>query len=157
MWRLLGGVLLMGSGVGGAAFLCRRAAAQLSQVEGLLALIRTIRLQVECFAMPLSAILARCDERLLRQCGYHGSLPPADFSVLLEGCRIADPAAAEILCSFGAEFGRGYREEQAKSCEYTLSLLEERRQALSERLPVQKKLYSTLCVSGAMALMILFL
>lgn len=157
MLKLLGVLLLTGSGIGGAAFLCRRATVQLSQVEGLLSLIRTIRLQVECFAMPLSAILARCDERLLRQCGYRGSVPPTDFPTLLGGCQIADPSAAEIFGSFGEEFGRGYREEQAKGCEYALALLEERRVALSERLPVQKKLYSTLCVSGALALMILFL
>ena len=157
MLKLLGVLFLTGSGIGGSVFLCRRATVSLSQVEGLLSLIRIIRLQVECFAMPLSSILARCDEGLLRQCGYQGDGLPLNFSDLLRECQIADSAAAEILCSFGEEFGRGYREEQARNCEYALGLLEERRVALSQRLPVQKKLYSTLCVSGALALMIILL
>ena len=157
MLQLLGVLLLAGSGIGGAAFLCARASVSLAQVEGLLALVRLIRLQVECFAMPISDILSRCDRDLLKQCGYRGMGAPTDFCQLLDGCLIADREAEEIFCSFGEEFGRGYREEQTKACEYTLGLLEARRAALSEKLPVQKKLYSTLCVSGALALMILFL
>ena len=157
MLRLLGVCLLVGSSVGGSIFLCTRATRRLSQVEGFLSLVRLIRLQVECFAMPLSTILARVDEKLLRQCGYGGRLPVEDLSALLDGCRIEDREAEEILRGFGEEFGRGYREEQVRGCEYTQSLLEERRLALAQRLPIQKKLYATLCLSGAIALVILFL
>ena len=157
MLKLLGVLLLTGSGIGGAALLCGRASVALSQVEGLLGLIRLIRLQVECFAMPISDILSRCDRELLGQCGYRGTGNPSDFPRLLGGCQIVDGTSAELFRAFGEEFGRGYREEQVKACEYTIGLLEERRASLSEKLPVQKKLYSTHCVSGALALMILFL
>lgn len=157
MWRIMGALLLAGSGIGGASWLCRRASASLLQVEGFLTLIRQARLQVECFCMPVSQILSRCEPDLLRRCGYGGNDAPEDFAALWRNSRIHDPATARILWDFGNAFGRGYREEQTKSCEYCLSLLEERRQVLSEQLPIQRKLYSTLCVSGALALMILFL
>ncbi|MBQ9086933.1 MAG: hypothetical protein IJY47_07075 [Clostridia bacterium] len=155
--KLLGVLLLTGSGIGGACWLSGRASIALSQVEGLLSLLRLIQLQVECFAMPASSILARCDRKLLRQCGYRGNDIPTDFRDFARQCEIADPTAAEIFRTFAEEFGRGYREEQARGCEYSSGLLEERRAVLAEQLPMRKKLYSTLCVSGAVALMILFL
>lgn len=157
MLRLVGGLLLMGSGVGSTLWLCGRAATALRQVEGLIALLRQIRLQVTCFSMPASAILARSDPSLLRQCGYGGEGPPGDFAELVRESRILDPSAEEIFLDFGTDFGLGYREEQGMRCEYSIERLEERRRELAAQLPSRKKLYSTLCMSGALALMILFL
>jgi hypothetical protein len=135
----------------------RSAAECLSQVEGWLALLRYTRMQVECFALPMSVILRRVDVGILRRCGYGGASPPESFEELWAECAIRDGVCAEWMRDFSREFGKSYREEQGRGCEYYETLLEQRRDALISELPAKKKIHSALWVSGALAVVILLI
>jgi len=156
IYKLAGTALLVGSGLGSAFLLNRSMSACLSQVEGFLGLLRQIRVKVECFALPISPILA-ADPALLRQCGYEEQTPPKSLGALLNGCRIRDGETERLLSGFAAGFGRGYREEQLRQCEYYAARLEQRRQELLSVMPAKKRRNATLCVSGALAAVILLL
>ena len=154
-YRIAGALILVGSGVMGAYWMNRSASERLSQVEGWLSLLRYARTQVDCFALPMSVILKRADAELLRQCGYVGASVPESFEALWSGCVIRDGACAEWMRNFSREFGKSYRGEQSRGCEYYESLLEQRREVLLSELPVKKKVHSALWISGALAVVIL--
>ena len=156
-YRLVGALLLGVSGVSGAYWLNRSSSAVLAQMEQWQTLLRYVKLQVDCFSLPASTILSRCDPALLRACGYERPGAPKSFEELLSGCYIRDAKAGEILRGFAAEFGKSYREEQLRGCEYYLTLLGQRRDAVAAQLPGKKKLNATLCVSGALAVVILLM
>ena len=155
--RIAGVFLLVGSGIFGARFMNRSAAERLWQVEAWLSLLRYTRMQVDCFALPMSEILRRADADVLRACGYEEKLCPESFEALWSGCVIRDGECAEWMRCFSLEFGKGYREEQRRGCEYYEALLEQKREALSADLPMRKKVHSALWVSGALAAVILFI
>ena len=156
-YKLVGAVLLALSGVAGAVWMNRRSSMGLRQADGFLALLRYVRNQVECFALPVSEILRRCDPRVLSECGYASESVPRRMEELVEACRVEDRETVAYMARFSAEFGRCYRDEQVQSCEYYCSLLLSRRNALAGELPGKKKLHSTLCVSGALAMVILLI
>ena len=155
--RIAGALILALSGVLGARWMNQSMAEALSQVEGWLALLRYVRMQVDCFALPMPVILARADPELLRRCGYREGSPPQSFGALLASCEIRDGTCAELVRGFSEEFGKSYREEQSRGCEYYEVLLDERREALLSQLPARKKVNATLWVSGALAIVILLI
>ena len=155
--RIAGALIVVGSGVLGACFMNRSAAERLSQVEAWLSLLRYTRMQVDCFALPMSVILRRADTELLRRCGYGGESNPESFDALWSGCVIHDGACAEWMRDFSREFGKSYREEQSRGCEYYEALLEQRRETLISELPMKKKVHSALWISGALAVVILLI
>ena len=113
-------------------------------------------MRIDCFSMPISEILSACDRRIYRDCGYFGDIP-ACISDLANGCKIRDGEAYAVFFDFASEFGRGYREEQIRACDYYSALLEERRKILAHSLPQRKKRNSTLILSGALAAAVLLI
>ncbi len=156
-YKLLGAVMLAVSGICGASMMNRTAALSLQQTEAWLTLLRLTRSQVECFDLPAKQILVRCDKGLLRQCGYEKKQIPESFEELMLHCEIKDGRTRQLAKEFAKDFGRGYREEQLRRCTYSADLLHDRAEALRLRLPSQKKLNTTLCISGALAMVILLL
>ena len=157
LYRIVGAVILVCSGVLGARLMNRSASQCLSEVEAWLSLMRYTHIQVECFSLPMPAILNRADADLLHRCGYLRESRPESFEALWEGCVIHDPACAEWMHDFSCEFGKSYREEQKRGCEYYEALLEQRREALLSDLPGKKKVHSALWISGALAVVILLI
>lgn len=129
----------------------------LRQVDSFIALLRYIKVQIDCYALPIGDIFARCDTHLLNDCGFRESVPPENLVVFLQGCDIRDRETEEILTGFSEAFGRCYRDEQVRECDYYISLLCDRREKLANELPKRKKLNSTLCISGALAIVILLI
>lgn len=150
-------MLLIVSGTVGAHRLNRAAAESLRQTEGFLQLLRYIRTQVECFALPVSQILARCDRDLLKKCGYIRSIAPKTLSELSNACEERDRVSAGFFRDFSETFGTGYREEQCQNCDSFIALLDTRRAELQERLPDRKKMNAALCLSGALAAVIVLI
>lgn len=159
MWlfKLLGVALLTCSGLGVSHELNRRASAALQQNEAMMALIRTVRGQVECFAKPISEILRACDPGELAACGYTSAETPNDLLALVRHCLIYDEKTMQIVLRFAEEFGRGYREDEVLGCDYALSLLEERRAHLATEIPAKKKRNCVLALCAALATAILLL
>ena len=156
-YRIAGAVILVVSGGVGAYLMNSSESRALSQADCYISLLRYIRIQVECFAMPIGDIILGCDRELLAGCGFRGDIPPTTLSELIRQCDIKDREICETVKGFADSFGKGYREEQLRECDYYIELLCERRRRIADELPKKKKLNTTLCVSWALALVILFL
>lgn len=155
--RVLGAAILSLCGVLFARQLNRRAEARLHEVEAWIALLRFVKGQVECFSLPMREILLRCDAAILRGCGYAADVAPKSFSGMLEASSFCDGECEKIARAFAEEFGRGYREEETRGCEYYLAQLESYKETLTKKLPAQKKMNATLSVCAALALVLLLL
>ena len=104
--------------------------------------------------MPISDILALSGDTLA-ECGYLSDVIPRDFSAFLESSEIYDGEIREALSELGASFGGCYRDEQLRACDRCIERVSSRLRCISEEMPKKKKLNSTLCVSGALAIAIL--
>ena len=155
--RIAGAASLLISGIVGARVMNASISKKWEQTEALIALMRFAKIQIECFGLPAPEIIARSDPRIISACGFCGDTLPDSFDELFRGCGIRDGEIGEILRTFAAGFGRGYREEQVRECEYYIELMCERRQILQSDLPKRRKLNSTLCISSALAIVILLL
>ena len=124
-------------------------------IRALCELLRIIKEKVESFGMSACSILRELDGELMSACGYKNNEPPKDFLEFAQACDIADQGAKEILLEFFAEFGKSYRSEQIKRCEYYLERMTKQERLVCSKLPDQKKLYATLCLSLSLILVIL--
>ena len=156
-FKIAGALTVIVSGGIAAYMMNAEATKRWKQSEALINFMRYIKIQIECFGLPASEIISRSDSALILSCGFRGDVRPENFERFFELCGISDGETKEILSGFASDFGKGYREEQIKECEYYIDLLCERRQKLYEELPKRKKLNSTLCVSAAFAIVILLL
>ena len=125
------------------------------RLVALVAFLRFVRSEVECFALPASDIIASCDKGLLARCGFEGEIPPRDMLSLVRMLTIEDTEARSLVLRFAEGFGQSYREEQIRECDYYISLLRQRAEQLSAAVPTKRRLNSTLCISAALALIIL--
>ena len=155
VYKIAGALILSLSGICCAVCLNRNVERRPREAAGWIALLRFCKVQVECFSLPMGEILARSDPEVLSACGYEGGLPPGSFEELLAASRLYDSEVERIARGFCEEFGRGYREEQMRGCEYYLSELEEHRRMLVGKLPAQKKMNTTLSVCAALAVVLL--
>ena len=155
VYKLAGALILSVSGMLCAACLNRRAEGRLSEVSGWIALLRFCKVQIECYSLPMGEILGRCGGEMLSACGYLGEIAPRSFEDLLRASAWRDGETERIVRGFCEEFGRGYREEQMRGCDYYLSALEAHREGLAKRLPAQKKMNTTLSVCAALAMVLL--
>ncbi|MBR2354147.1 MAG: hypothetical protein IKA76_06590 [Clostridia bacterium] len=154
--QMSGSLLLLLSGVALGCSLNRGAGAVLTQIDAYVRLLRTVKREISCFALPIEEILLRTDPSILTGCGWIGE-PPRSFSELLSRTPPKDSEGKRLLLAFSSEFGRGYREEQEALLDYYLSFLEAREDELRERVAGKKRVNLTLCSAGAAALVILFL
>ena len=119
-WMGATAIFACGVFVGGclAAFYRRR----LAQAEGFLALLRLIRLQIDCFSMPVSRILSECDREILLACGTEGV--PRDLKGLLASVKLYLPEEmCRLLEDFSARLGGSYREEELRALGYYIARL----------------------------------
>ena len=124
-------------------------------IEAYLSLLRYIRAQIDCYALPIGDIFEKCDGERLMACGWRETLAPNGFDELFLCSNINDKTARDIILEFCADFGQNYREEQLKRCDFCISALESRREDLFLRLTDKKKLNLALCLSASVAVIIL--
>ena len=134
-----------------------RVAENLSALERYISLLHYIKAQVDCFVLPISDILKRADGEMLFGCGWRGDVPPSSLEELISRASLDDSAAQSILLEFCSDFGKSYLDDQLRRCDHYISLLEDRREILGRELPSKKKLNSTLCISAALAIVILLI
>lgn len=156
-YRILGALMVACSGIFAAHSLNAAAKAALEQSEAVISFLRFVRVQVDCFALPIASILSRCEKELLKKMGHAGENPPECLEELISGCTVYDGEAFRMFGQYAEEFGKSYREEQIGICDYYLELLGEHRQKLAVTLPPKKKINSALCISSALAVVILLL
>lgn len=156
-FKITGACLLVGSGIMLSRSLNRHAELSLQRAEAWATLLGTIKNEIECFSLPIADILLRIDRELFLSCGYMGDTPPKTLRALADGTKWADKETRRSIYRFISEFGRSYRDEQVGRCAYYQALVEERKKALMSALPSKRRLNSTLCLSGSLCLLILFM
>ena len=157
LYTIVGALILLWSALDGAVRLNRNTDRNISLIDGYVALIRFARTQIDCYALPADEIFKRCDRELLSGCGYTNDEPPTEFVVFFDKLNISDRTARRIVSEFCSDFGKHYRDEQLKRCDACISMLEEYRDKLRGEAKDTKKLNYTLCLSGAVALIILLI
>ena len=155
MLRVVGAFLIFLCGVAGAGFLNSRARNALTQIEGFAELVRRLYAQIDCFSMPIPTALGSCPDAVLEKCGIDPEADRRTVADLLGSCSISSAELCEVMEDFAAHLGRGYKQEQLALCQRTLSRLEEHRALLASRLPAKQKTNGTLCMCGALAVVIL--
>ena len=154
MGKLFGALLLILVGIVLAGIAIARIKAQLATTDAWLDLIYLIRTEIDCYLRPIGDILAGADEDLLRRAGGGSSADTLDE--LLSGAtpHLSDESV-QLLESFVRELGTSYRAEQVKRCDYYIASLRKIRETLAASLPSRTKLYSALCICGALGAVIL--
>ena len=135
----------------------KSADADLCTVDAYLSLLRYARSQIDMYALPVGEIFARCSRELLGSCGWLDERTPESFDELFSSCEISDKEARNIVFEFCSEFGKNYREEELRRCDFAINALEGCRERIFSELAKKKKLNITLCLSGALALIILLI
>ncbi len=156
IFKLVGALSVGISGIMAAKALRMGASARLSEVEGILELLRFIRSQIDCFAKPLPRILSEISTNTYARCGYFGDTAPTELSELFGSCDISDSQTREIFEGLCSELGRGYLREQLRCCDYYLSLLEQKKEALMSSLPSRMRAQGAVCIASALGLIIIF-
>ena len=122
--KAVGALLLLGAALGWGISRIVRERAQRARAEGFFALLCYMRVQIDCFSMPVGDILASADAAMLAACGADDA-PPADFGELLAlGGRELPPAVHGVLSAFARELGTTYRAEQLRLLDRHIKALE---------------------------------
>ena len=151
----MGAVIIAISGLGAAYVLNSGVREGLTEAQSVISLVRFLRSEIECFSMPVPRALSRCPKEILVGCGYTDSRPPESIYSLTE--HLSNTAVRAQLARFCEEIGKGYREEQLSLCDYYISVFEEHRKELAQQLPMKRKVNLTLCLSSAIAVVILLI
>ena len=155
-YKIAGLVLLLGSGALASLMLSRFEQRRYRQAEGFLALLRHIRLQIDCFSLPVSRIL----ETLPEQISEGAALPTdaQDFDALLDGTTLLlTPPMCELLIAFGADLGTSYREDQLRCCDYYITRFAPLCERMREELPRRMRLALLLPLALALSLALLLI
>ena len=155
--RLLGSALLLLSAALAAKYMNKRAEARVTELGGFLRLIREIRLEVDSFSLPISKIFERIDKDIFIACGYEGDLPPSSLEELCSAIEFKGERCQKLMFGLATDFGSGYRDEELRRLSYYEKELSDELQRLSGELPSKKKINLTLCISAAIAIVILMI
>ena len=157
IFRLIGAFAIASCGIGGAYLLNSNAKIALWQAQGFIDFLRFLRSEVECFSMPLPAILSRCPPEILSSCSYRAERSPQTLEDFFERSNIKEEQLRACLDRFAGSFGRGYRDEQLALCDTYIGEIERIRKKLADQLPARIKVNGVLCVCSSMAVVVLLI
>ena len=131
--------------------------ASAKKICALCQMMRYVKRMVECFSMSAREILLRMPQGLKSDCGFDGQTDEASMISFADACKIEDDEARAIFIEFARSFGKNYRAEQVRECEYYIGRMEQRERQIANRLPSQKKLAFALIVCATLGILILLL
>ena len=158
VFKLSGAIFISLGGILGSLYFNGRVDKRLREAEAAVELLKYFKEQILSFGMPLNEMLRRCPPSTIENCGFsrqrdiHKS--PEELSLC---CAAADGETRKNLSSFFAAFGKSGISEQAAECDLFIGRCSERYAVLSADAPKQKKVNTALCVSAALALIIIML
>lgn len=152
--KLIGSVFLLSAGALAAHTTAGYEKQRLAVLDAWITLIDYIRVQIDCYLLPLSEILAEADKSLFRAC-MCPSPSPTPEELYQSSLLYLSPDARRLISSFVREIGKSNREEQVRRCAYYVAGLENVRSRIAEELQGRIRVGCTLSLSTAMALTIL--
>ena len=163
--KIVGCVILLMAGGYVSVSLTRFERCRLRVLDGYIALIRYIKGQIDCYAMPVTDILARADPAVIAAClGLEFDTPIPTFSpagehplpdMVRQSRLYLEPESERLLRDFTGELGTAYRAQQVARCEHYLEALTEERRKLNDSLPVRLRVGSVLCLCCALGAAVL--
>lgn len=165
IYKVIGTVILLLAGGYISAAMTRFERRRLRVLDGYISLIYYIKGQIDCYAMPLSDILARADPSVMAAClGLDSpeALPPLSVNgepllpaMVKESRLYLEPESERLLTTLTGELGATYRAEQVARCDYYVTALTEERRKLNDTLPARLRGTCTLCICCAVGAAIL--
>ncbi len=163
LYKYLGAALILL--VGGYASLAmnRMERRRLEVLDAYISLLRYIKGQINCYAMPVCEILSTADPALLWVClGERqqrlpvGEPPEMTLHDMIGTARLyLEPESERLLNNFTAELGHTFRAEQVTRCDDYIQALGEERRKLAEAAPLRVRVNSALSLCTALGLVIL--
>ena len=156
LFKTIGLLFILGSGILTSTLLVRFEQKRCRQAEGFLALLRHIRLQIDCFSLPVSRILETLPTQIRTTC--HIPQNVCDFSTLLDRTPLLLPdELSELLHAFGRDLGSSYREDQLRLCDYYITRITPYCERIRADLVRRERLALALPLAAAAALALLLI
>ena len=151
-WKLLGGVLIIASGLAASLLGMRRERRKLRVLEAWIDLLSHVRNQIDCYLKPLDEILAKID---VSDFGDPSKSPVTLSSLLASTQNDLGEEEKKLLTSLIREFGGSHREDQLKQCDYYIDQLRNRRQRRAEELTPRIRVTTAICLCASLGAAIL--
>ena len=155
--KIAGALIILFSGVSYVCVLNRTLNDTKLQTDGFEELMRTVRSYIECYSLPAGEFFGRLDKALLQKCGYNRDVLPNDFAEFFDEIYFFDKATQGVMRDFAYSFGNCYIEEQIRSCDRCIELLDGIKRNMAIDIPKRKKINSTLYISLALAIIIVLI
>lgn len=133
---------------------------RLLQMDGFLLLLRHIRERIACFRAPKGEILESFQNPALSRAGFLTAVGSGDLSAALSASQdrlYLDEGESAILSEFAAGFGTGFVDEELARCDLAIARLEAAIATRREALPRTAKLYRTVVMCSALAVIIVLI
>ncbi len=132
---------------------------KLNQINAFVLLIEYIKNQIECYLLPIDAIIHNCDIELIRACGINQNNQNAKnlddlISSIIFYC---DKESADIIKQFAHDFGQSYIGEQLRFCDYYKNELLKQRDKIKEKGLKEQKVKLVLCLCASFSLILLLI
>ena len=165
IYKLVGSLVLLLAGGYISLAMAHFERRRLRVLDGYISLIYYIKGQIDCYAMPLSDILARADPAVIAAClGLEPTDPlpapspdgePPLPAMVRESRLYLEPESERLLTTLTGELGATYRAEQVARCDYYVAALTEERRKLNDTLPARLRATCTLCICCAIGAAVL--
>lgn len=160
LFKWLGVGILLAAGCYASLAMNRMEHRRLAVLDSYISLLRYIKGQINCYAMPVGDILATADPSLISACRGDDRRrePPCRpmLSEMIGSARLyLEPETERLLSNFSSELGHTFRVEQVTRCDDYIAALGEERRKLAEAAPMRVRINSVLSLCTAVGLVIL--
>lgn len=157
MWiKLLGGGMLLLAASALGQQLCRREHERLERLDGYCALMRYIASHIEIYGLEFGEIIRRCDQDILRKCGFDA--PPASAERLCaEAGAWLDDTSLHALETVAAALEQGTRRALGRALDDCNAALETAQSGERARVRERCRVIRVLCLCGGALLTLLLL
>lgn len=158
--KLIGALFIAISSFALSSHFCSCLSREKDELGGFISLLNHIRLEISCFSKPLSQIFSEFSCPALDKSGFTETLRERGFSEGLKknACRLnLSKEVKDVLLSFSQSLGHGYREDEIKRCDNTISCLEERYKACLDTLPEKRKLIKSLSITFGISVIVILI
>lgn len=159
--RLLGAIAVFGAAFSAGRAFSAYQRRRLAQCRGFLKLFRYAKRELSCYSRPIGAWIGEFRDTALDACGFtEAARQSEDMAAALAAAErdlcLSEPAA-ELLASFAASFGKGYREEEIDRLSFYEEEMERITASEERAMPRLLRLTRVLLSAGAAATVILLL